>query len=290
MNIRHLVFLFVFLICLPQTANAQSAEVTLLNLRIVREPAAPFRFHEGSLVAISTATPPSAFGNGLRSRWSVTVEIRGMPADTAVQARDNTLEVDSVYTADGSLIVTTEVEAPRYCRIRDQLRTFATIELVVEAGSLVVPIDHACLLGDLVSGTDASETLLDLARAPSWSLDEMTETVRPRMAFADVETLLVDELRVRRSTYRPDPMVQRGTPADAFSYVLRPEETLRYGGDCEDWSIVVAGFLLRAGVQTSIEIQPSHAFAAARSGGNFIPLDLVQVSLPILAGALRFDS
>jgi hypothetical protein len=289
-QIRYVLFAFVLLFCIPRLASAQSTDASLLNLRAIRAPSAPFRFRSDTLIVISMATAPDRFGDGRQSRWSVTVEIRGMPVGTMVRAGDSTQEVSAVASADGSLIVTAEVEAPRHCRIQDQQRTFATIELIADAGTRVVPVDHECLIGDVVAATDdASETLLGLAQASSRLLDEMATVLREYTTLEDMEAMLVEGLRARDAAYRTDPMLQPGTPSDAFTYVLRPEETLRYGGDCEDWSIVVAGLLARVGLEPSIQLLPSHAFAAVRTADGLIPLDLVQVNLPILTDALRFD-
>jgi hypothetical protein len=149
-----------------------------------------------------------------------------------------------------------------------------------------VPIDYRFYAGWYSPSGDA-ETILGAIYADQPGLLRHVEDIRAEVGPPPYETA---ESRVRAAqavsgklrelglTYREDPSYLRGERA-AFAYQQFPTETLYFGGDCEDLSILYGFFLHQLGVPFAIASSVFHVAPLVELGRG-------ELSTATLAGPL----
>lgn len=269
----------------------------LSNIRALRNPILPFHWEQNGVVVNST---PNDLMEGPRVilsqpndvAWEVQAQIQ-IPEGTTARILENGdmegVEILSFNQEENTLQLHVRMTAPRMCQYGVRSRTFFEIPIELQnphgVETMRVPLDQQCLLGDYL-GVDEYTTarLTAYSHRPSPIVEEIGQGIRHDFETAGsplnvgaVWEALQSSIRFRGGRYVRDPMVVEGFYSAGSGYVLRPEETIRYGGDCEDWAILVTGVFRYLGFEAYTRDLGMHSTTDVRGrDGRYHEFDLTQ--------------
>lgn len=190
-----------------------------------------------------------------------------------------TVEINSLAPSEnpGEYQAKLDVSLPKRCEERELI----TIDVQTSTGGKVethtIPIDYRCLMGDIVDGGTLEESADDLAHITEKylydsSISELVETA------PSVPGTLEEEVQHIRKALKLD--MSKHYKPDGFAtyngkmlvgiepYAFSPNETVRFGGDCEDWAIFSAAYLTRRGFDAYIADSGFHAWTVVSNSDN----------------------
>lgn len=261
------------------------------NLRTWRTPAPNWSIAAGpfSVAVQTTETSRSA----VEVSWQLTADLDIHDSDWVLyMVRSDTQGVRVMQTSPDALSprlgkrrITLEVTAPTLCTV-DQRQEEVLVTVMYGVGRTTqmqkLALDHRCLLGANVPNPDATayahfasrylndptitRLVEDSAHVPVGSVEREIERLKQMLDFGP-------------DSVQKDPF---GLFADISAgegdhYVLTPTQTARLGGDCEDWSILIAAYLTRRGISASMVRGYGHIWVEALdpSSDKPVPVDLV---------------
>lgn len=262
-------------------ADGLFREAWIGNIRTQRAPVHPFIASQGQVSVMASATPPVANGSNMMSSWSIDAEIKISGAVTLFGIYDPDAKratadhritaLSSAPSPDGrSARVRAEVEVSKVCSAAHERKHISLgIKMKNPDGreeNVEVPIDHACLIGNFIEQASIEK----MSSAPSEAVDRIATRIRGELSESRKKLTLDSALDVlkrilleRGSRYQQDPTVY-ATNVSGEPYALLPAETLRYGGDCEDWSVLIAAILQALEFDAHPVITGSHAVVDIR--------------------------
>lgn len=266
-----LLFLgFVFM----STAQAQR----LGNIRTTHEPLRPFVWTDGVVRLASVASPALQVPGYYEMTFTTDVRIEATDGWLIETVLPNAfaLSTSAKSSEPGSWLGEVSARIPAICSVGVR-QSFVTVTVSLRHGSesrqVIVPVDHACLIGDSSQNTPGLTALI----APEDpAISEIVQSITSEDMNGGIESVhaaLAEFLASHGARYRQDPVVPAGM-IEAEHYALAPSETLRYGGDCEDWAIVFASVLVRVGLRAQVVDTGTHAFATVDTGGGTYVFDI----------------
>lgn len=257
-------------------------DIHISNLRTHRDRAFEWEVPGVSLVAsVHQTTPPHKIDGSGMAWWNLEVQLRHPSSD---------VQIVSVAPTDGAeitkmdlqkRIVTLKVRAQAFCAVSPP-RAGIFLKVQYREGSETrkedLQIDFRCLVGDSVDGEAVAQGAADLASHYALVDPFIQSLIRERglaegspgrfsqNLFGDLDWLKNRIKFVPRASYHQDPphLYFPKSPSHYLEhYFLAPHETLRFGGDCEDWSIFVGAYLAMRGFSTMIAWRPGHAWVVA---------------------------
>lgn len=256
--------------------------ILLPNLRTNHIPIGPWTVQSGSHTAEVAAGASKADEKQIDKRsWSLQIRFDAPVLEASSPTPD--VKIRGIEPQpDGTSRIHLEVAAPTMCapetarepvelsiRFQGQNQTTHTFQ-----------VDHRCLLGDYLKRSDAMglheialrhwndpalKRILASAPKPTRSLDEEMRYLKTAIRFGP-------------SSYQSDPLDEAPGWTSGTAYVLAPEETIRLGGDCEDYAILAGLYLSHRGFSVSLAMSPSHAWVLVHEGNRDLPIDLAAPS------------
>ncbi|MFH1830942.1 MAG: hypothetical protein ABH871_09240 [Pseudomonadota bacterium] len=293
--------------CLPQVKSPNSSYDTLLdrthqtshqgrtlkipNLRASRNPLFDWNVRSKTMtVRVHQAEPLKIASRRAKWRLKVTADLDSKSGSfVSVKSPTPGVKLLSARHSGHKYEIELEVVAPTMCPLRkgDQ-----KVELVfdIESSSgrkqLSTVVDDQCLVGEIVDSLD----LEPLARlAEKHAFDPVIDQLLDKAAPYPVSDVNAEVKRLLKWVNFSRKLVLEDPPAIVGSwfgtaYILSPTQTLRLGGDCEDWSLLVSGFLARRGYQTSLLYGAGHVWVRVRTDqkpNSYVDIDLL---IPVEAG------
>ncbi len=260
-------------------------ETVLPNLRTLRDPAYPWEVEDSHLRA-EVQQLSSWYGPKNRNAWiderkkSILLQVTVVAQDpqsrlvgVELKTAHSRMSETSFYTEGGRSLAALKIEmkAPAICPLSKN-REPLQLEVTFKKGSETVvdslSLDYQCLLGDVIENRYANELVAkDVAElAHRYRQDPLIQKLiakarpfRTRYALTEIqrvkEWIRFGERTESRDEPNPSPLgLSRG-----IAYILSPTETVRYGGDCEDWAIFFGAYLAERGYTAQIAVGPGHA-------------------------------
>lgn len=260
------------------SARAESTVPRIPNLRAQRDPGS--WVVEGSFGSVDVAATPPALDIG-EAHWtlSVAAHVPKRATDVRLSTTSEGVVLRKSSAAHGGLAHGTfDVAAPTLCSVE---RPVEPVEVGVSyrlEGSVVderVTVDYRCFLGRLVRSPDGA-AFAELARQAMHdpSIERAVEAAGEAHGDAHAEVEALWRWLDKRVRYESDPYDFDNGWKPGHAYALEPTDTLRLGGDCEDWAILAAAFLASRGVDVAIAETPSHVWVRAYDGREEIDVDL----------------
>jgi hypothetical protein len=129
----------------------------------------------------------------------------------------------------------------------------------------VLDLDLACLIGDSIKFSEREKSLASLSSAyiQDPALQALIAKAKPLPRLSAYQELSrlggwIAHLYVSDPGQSISSIID-----DGEFYAFSPSETLRYGGDCEDWAILASGYLAALGYHSYIHYQFGHVFSSA---------------------------
>lgn len=255
----------------------RSGAYRLQNLRLQRIPLRPWEVHSASLSAsVQVVSWDRSSG------WEL--DIWAYPLEEA-----NTIEkflsmMDGVnITQQGAsgrrYHLRVSVNAPWDCHADASGNTTVTLSAVVTGQERkrieTLAVDNFCLIGSVVRRRSAvAFAAIASKHASSPVITSLAEgRGEPTSLYGEIDYLR-KKIQYDPDRYRRDPFTQALDPVRGGAYALSPWDTLRLGGDCEDWAIVIAAYLVHRGIDTWIATTNEHAWVRARDPFNGLLVDI----------------
>jgi hypothetical protein len=274
----------------------------------------PFRWRDSALSVEARATRSESIPHSRFSHWQIQANLEGTDPGIRLEVDPATSmgQVLSVQGEGNHLSVTMAVEAPNGCSLDTETQTYLELGLRVYTGSefysLRVPVDFLCYLGEpllfsqIPPDEDPHEAQLrfmeNLAATSQPETEEVVSEIRQALeengrdlSLPNVLGELYRILQSRQAAYFSDAPSYAGFNSEVFSgwsrrlddnldcfsplmYLLPPDMTLRYNGDCEDWATFAVAVLTRLHFDAHVALIDMHAWAEVHQGGETIRVDL----------------
>ncbi len=272
------VFLGCLVLMLLQSESAAAPPLRVDNLRAARAPKMPWTVKKDGFAVRVTPTDRSA--DTMRSRWTLAVEMLGLPAGTTLQGVATSTPGVTMTHVVGTSSFSVTVDAPRECPPfprREPVQVELTITQKGATRTVSTEIDHRCLVGDVIYSIDA-KTNARVAESYLHDplIDDLAERASklPRLSPEEEVQRLRTWIGFSPSSVKKDPPDSAEAWPGGTGYILSPTETARLGGDCEDFSILVSTFLARRGFNAEIAEAGGHVWVRVISSGKTSHLDL----------------
>ncbi|MCE9624236.1 MAG: hypothetical protein K8R69_02095 [Deltaproteobacteria bacterium] len=248
------------------------------NLRARRPMLIPVTLEGSRLSASVTEKSFEPTKLGTPARYQLEAEITALPGSrilsitspsSKVTLQDAPAAIPSINIR--KLLVT--AKAPGLCDTtnpREPLSLVIDYSIQGKTFRESLDVDYLCLLGDLIpedsrsTNKKAADFIAGLAKI--YQKDPVIQTLLRRAQLFSRGSALEEHRRVMEWVIPeiiddPHDGAPGWTPGSA--YVLSPSESLRFGGDCEDWSILMGAFLSARGLNTEIIYVPAHVWFRA---------------------------
>ncbi len=243
--------------------------LTYLNWRSRRRERLAWSIEQGGLMVgvASVANKKSSVDvTDLTLNISVRIQEPGEIKDLSFVGQETGENFSFQISADRqSAEVQMQIKSPTICRV-SQNRNTVTLNIVSQNGSTTqntqIAVDERCLLGDLPRNNvpDDIATLATfyahhdpVIEALVKSTPSRYKTIEQRVAW------LKSQLNFTDNIIQYSPPIGFGF-AGLSAYALSPTETLRYGGECQDWTIFTGAYFMRLGHQTQVGFVPGHVW------------------------------
>ncbi|MFH1347408.1 MAG: hypothetical protein ABIH22_01830 [Candidatus Margulisiibacteriota bacterium] len=271
---------------LNEMRTSRAAEpVKIPNLRFSREPQNPWVVEAADLSATVQAKTLSRSIAGAKWQLEIDLDVPGQNWQL-LSAASPTLDVvaSAVPTdempASGPRRVELEVSAPSFCSTKvEREPVILSVNYINEKGrpiTVSLEVDHRCLLGDIVDREDASTYA---AMAEKYRSDPAIQRLLSRAKPYPLGSVREEAARLKEwagySYALPPNDDVKGWHKKAYG--LSPTETMRLGGRCTDWSVVVAAyFAVRGFPHLSIAYTTGHMWVqVADWNGKPVNVDIV---------------
>lgn len=264
----------------------QGRTMKIPNLRADRTPLSGWeiRTNDGIAVNAHQVGPPRI--SSRRSKWRLRVAA-DLDSESgrflSVTSPTPGVEFLSAVPSGHKYAIDLEVVAPTMCPLREGDRK---VELVfgIESSDgktyLSVPVDDQCIVGEIIDGV---EPQLMGRLAEKHAFDPVIDQLLVRAAPYPLSDVRVEVERLKEWIGFSRELVREDPPSIVggwfgTAYILSPTQTLRLGGDCEDWALLVSGFLARRGYQTSLLYGAGHVWTRVRTGEEsnaYVDIDLL---------------
>lgn len=269
-----------------QPPRREGLDVRLPNLRALR-PGTSYRAWEIVDHGVRLTVTPRKLQSSLDGeRWKLTVEI-DVPSGTQWTLKNyrlltsKTSIVQKPTLKGNRMQMVVLVEAPLECALQDARQPVQlALEVTVDGRQEIrtIALDHRCLLGDRdkrIDGPSLAHYTEKYLYDPI--IDQLVERAKniPRGSVQSEVARLKQWLGFDRSRWLSDPPDAAPGFDDEAAYILAPVETARWGGDCEDYTILLAAYLARRGFRTYTVFSRGHAWvqAASPGGGPLVDVD-----------------
>lgn len=271
-----------FATMLPLGAAAQGR---LPNLRALRTQQAPFVWRATNVTVESNAEEARHVPGRYEETWIIraTVAIHAGTVEAVEIAEPHRLL--EVQRRAHNISVVVEVRVPALCPAQGPARTYVTlvVRTLRPQRTWNVPIDQACIIGHLAREIEhVVPSVVHDSIAVRNLAAEIRRYVPARSSLIDHIQRFATVIRNHRGTYRPDPRLYGLDRHPDELYGLLPDETLRYGGDCEDWALLVAGVLQRLGFPAVTQLSPQHAWVTVGETIVDFTTDVAGLPSPLL--------
>ena len=261
-----------------------SEPVKIPNLRAGREPQKPWIVEAADLSATVHAKTLSRSLAGAKWRLKIDLDVPGQNWQLLSAASPSQDVVSSAVPTDetpasGPQRVELEVSAPSFCSTKiEREPVILSVDYMNEKGlpiTVSLEVDHRCLLGDIVDREDASTYA---AMAKKYRSDPAIQRLLSRAKPYPLGSVREEAARLKEwagySYAKPPNDDVKGWHKRA--YKLSPTETIRLGGRCTDWSVVIAAYLAGRGFDPSIAYTPGHVWVqVADRNGELVIVDFV---------------
>lgn len=272
------------------SAYADPIPVRLPNLRSQRTPTKPWTIETSQLLA--TVKPTTRQGSWVVGRWSLDIRLEGngQPVHVLAVLSDSIgVRVSPVDRRAGVTPIHLDIDAPRFCpstQTREPITITVQYLFGARVESVKLDVDHRCLLGDIIPRIDAA-SYATLAR--KYTEDPVIVHLANRANEFEPRSLTTEVARLRSwvgfdgDSIQPDPPDMVSGWSTGTAYALSPTETVRLGGDCEDWTILISAYLARRGFSVSLQQTFGHVWTRARdanAAGTELDIDWIE-QLPL---------
>jgi hypothetical protein len=159
--------------------------------------------------------------------------------------------------------------APWRCSItnpREEIKIEVRYQLKGKTFTEMLSVDERCVMGDVWD--PSAQNLADIAYR--YLQDPMIQRLLERASSRPRGTVEQEAQRLKKmigfnsetGSLVPDPLATGEGIAHGDYYALSPTETYRYGGDCEDWTILEGAYFYGRGFSTSVDLRVGHVWPA----------------------------
>lgn len=252
-----------------------------------------FRWRQGGIDVRSEASLPKYDVDENIVRFLLKTRVR-LPVNanileaTVLRAYDYSIQEKRIL--GNELILEGVAQIPAQCDVNSERRTMIQLKVKWQDAEGIheqhVPIEQSCLLGDTGVNATLEAILTSALNLPSVECDQIAREIREKLLAEKRELnlqnayrALVDWLKARDARFIADPLVGPMPYTRSQTYYLRPAETLRFNGDCEDWAILGAAVMLRLGFEAwPAKISDTHLVTLAQEAKAGSPLHYLDLT------------